>query len=147
MINVVLAGIMIGKALPSVKQIWHDPAPHVILGSVFSFGQFALGAFAVLSVLTPFFGIPDVAGSILELLFAGDHGTIIGMGGMLSEAGALEMTDVGLGLATTSVITGVVDGSILVNYAVRSPPHLCRAQPARTRHGCCTAAGGAVPRG
>lgn len=52
MINVVFAGIMIGKALPSVKQIWNDAAPHVILGSVFSFGQFALGAFAVLFILT-----------------------------------------------------------------------------------------------
>ena len=132
LINVVFAGIMIGKALPSVKQIWNDAAPHVILGSVFSFGQFALGAFAVVFVLTPLFGIPDAAGSILELSFAGGHGTIAGMGGLLSEAGAPEMIDVGLGLATISMITGVVGGSILVNYAVRSPRiHVARNSAAR----------------
>jgi ESS family glutamate:Na+ symporter len=132
MINVVFAGIMIGKALPSVKQIWNDAAPHVILGSVFSFGQFALGAFAVVFILTPLFGVPDVAGSILELAFAGGHGTIAGMGGLLTEAGAPEMIDVGLGLATISMITGVVGGSILVNYAVRSPRiPVARNRPAR----------------
>ncbi|GAB3390761.1 sodium/glutamate symporter [Humibacter soli] len=130
MINVVFAGIMIGKKLPSVKQIWSDAAPHVILGSVFSFGQFALGAFAVVFILTPFFGLPDVAGSILELSFAGGHGTIAGMGGLLTEAGAPEMIDVGLGLATISMITGVVGGSILVNYAVRNPRiSVARQQP------------------
>ncbi|MFB9573845.1 hypothetical protein [Streptomyces yanii] len=40
-INVVFAGIVIGKALPPVKQIWNYAAPHVILGNMFSFGQFA----------------------------------------------------------------------------------------------------------
>ena len=121
MINIVFAGIMIGKSLPSVRQIWTESAPHVILGSVFSFGQFALGAFAVAFILTPLFGLPDAAGSILELSFAGGHGTIAGMGGILEEAGAPEVVDIGLGLATISMITGVVGGSILVNYAIRSP--------------------------
>ncbi len=121
LINVVFGGIMIGKSLPAVKQIWRESAPHVILGSVFSFGQFALGAFAVVLVLTPLFGLPDVAGSILEMSFAGGHGTIAGMGGLLEEAGAPELIDVGLGLATISMITGIVGGSLLVNYGIRNP--------------------------
>ncbi len=129
LINVVFAGIMIGKVLPSPRRLWDEAAPHVILGSVFSFGQFALGAFAVAFVLTPFFGLPDAAGSILELSFAGGHGTIAGMGAILEEAGAPEVVDVGLGLATISMITGVVGGSALVNYALRNP----RIDVARTR--------------
>ncbi len=121
MINVVFAAIMIGKSLPRVRRIWTDSAPHVILGSAFSFGQFALGALAVVFILTPFFGLPDAAGSILEMSFAGGHGTIAGMGGLLEEAGAGELIDLGLGLATISMITGVVGGSIIVNYGIRSP--------------------------
>lgn len=121
MINIVFAAIMIGKSLPKVRQIWTESAPHVILGSVFSFGQFALGALAVVFILTPFFGLPDVAGSILELSFAGGHGTIAGMGALLEEAGAPEMIDIGLGLATISMITGVVGGSLIVNYGIRNP--------------------------
>jgi ESS family glutamate:Na+ symporter len=65
-------------------------------------------------------------------LFAGGHGTITGMDGILSEACAPEMIDVGLGAATISMITGVVGGSILVNYAVRIPRiHVARNRPAR----------------
>lgn len=129
MINVVFGGIMIGKSLPSIRDIWTESAPHVILGSVFSFGQFALGALAVTFVLTPLFDLPDAAGSIIELSFAGGHGTIAGMGGILEEAGAPEVVDIGLGLATISMVTGVVGGSILVNYALRSP----KIDVARTR--------------
>ncbi|QEO09055.1 sodium/glutamate symporter [Protaetiibacter larvae] len=133
LINVVFAGIMIGKRLPSVREIWQQSAPHVILGSVYSFGQFALGAFAVALVLGPLFGLPDAAASILELSFAGGHGTIAGMGGILENAGAPEVIDLGLGLATISMVTGVVGGSILVNYGMRSPRiEVARKHPARS---------------
>jgi ESS family glutamate:Na+ symporter len=121
LINVVFGGIMIGKRLPSVRRIWDEAAPHVILGSVFSFGQFALGCFAVVFLLTPVFELPDAAGSIIEMSFAGGHGTVAGMGGLLVDADAGELVDVGLGLATISMITGVVGGTVLVNWAVRNP--------------------------
>ena len=121
MINIVFGGIMIGKTLPSVRQIWKDAAPHAILGSVFSFGQFAIGGLAVALLLTPVFGLPDAAGSIIEMSFAGGHGTIAGMGGLLDDAGAGELVDIGLGLATISMLTGVIGGTVLVNWAVRKP--------------------------
>jgi ESS family glutamate:Na+ symporter len=81
LINVVFGGIMIGKALPSMRRIRHDAAPHAILGGVFSFGQFAIGGLAVTLLLTPVFGLPDAAGSIIEISFAGGHGTIAGWTG------------------------------------------------------------------
>lgn len=132
MINIVFAAIMIGKSLPKLKDIWRESAPHVILGSIFSFGQFALGSLAVVFILTPFFGLPDVAGSILELSFAGGHGTIAGMGALLDEAGAPEMIDIGLGLATISMVTGVIGGSAIVNYGIRNPKiHVMRTEPTK----------------
>jgi Na+/glutamate symporter len=121
LINVVFGGIVIGKTLPSVRRIWSNAAPHVILGSVFSFGQFAIGGLVVTLLLTPFFGLPDAAGSIIEMSFAGGHGTIAGMGGLLEDASAGELVDVGLGLATISMLTGVIGGTVLVNWAVRRP--------------------------
>lgn len=131
LINVVFATIMLGKTLPSIKSIWQESAPHFILGSVLSFGQFALGAFAVVLILTPFFGLSDMAGSILELSFAGGHGTMAGMGPLLTEAGAPEVVDLGLGLATISMVTGVIGGSILVRYAIANPKiPVARKQPA-----------------
>jgi Na+/glutamate symporter len=72
-------------------------------------------------LLTPVFGLPDAVGSIIEMSFAGGHGTIAGMGGLLDDAGAGELVDVGLGLATLSMLTGVIGGTALVNWAVRKP--------------------------
>jgi len=43
------------------------------------------------------------------------------MGQLLTDAGAGDLVDVGLGLATISMVTGVVGGSLLVRWAVRSP--------------------------
>jgi ESS family glutamate:Na+ symporter len=121
LINVVFGGIMIGKTLPSMRRIWNDAAPHAILGGVFSFGQFAIGGLAVSLLLTPVFGLPDAAGSIIEMSFAGGHGTIAGMGELLEDEGAGELVDIGLGLATISMLTGVLGGTVLVNWAVRNP--------------------------
>ena len=121
LINIVFGGIMIGKKLPSVGRIWDEAAPHAILGGVFSFGQFAIGGLTVALLLTPVFELPDAAGSIIEMSFAGGHGTIAGMGPLLDDAGAGELVDVGLGLATLSMLTGVIGGTVLVNWAVRNP--------------------------
>src|SRR5262245_6208467 len=121
LINVVFGGIMIGKTLPSLRRIWSEAAPHAILGSVFSFGQFAIGGLVVTFLLTPVFGLPDAAGSIIEMSFAGGPGTIAGLGGLLDDAGAGELVDIGLGLATISMLTGVIGGTVLVNWAVRNP--------------------------
>lgn len=120
LINVVFAAILIGKTLPTVRELWASSAPHVILGSVLSFGQFALGGAAVLFLLNPVFGLPHQAGAVLEMAFAGGHGTIAGMGDLLVDSGAPEVVDIGLGLATISMITGIVVGTALVRYGMRS---------------------------
>jgi len=130
MINVVFAAIMIGKSLPSLSQLWRSARPHALMGSFLSLGQFALGGLAVLFLLGPVFGLPAEAGSLLEMSFAGGHGTIAGMGGLLVDAGAGELVDIGLGLATISMVTGVVIGSALVRWAVRNPSiPVMRTQP------------------
>lgn len=104
-----------------------------MFGAFLSFGQFALGGLAVLLVLTPFFGLPAEAGSLLEMSFAGGHGTIAGMGQVFSDEGAPELVDIGLGLATISMVTGVVVGSMLVRWAVRHPRiPLRRNEPLRS---------------
>lgn len=121
LINVVFGAIMIGKTLPPPRSLWRAASPHALLGVVLSLGQFALGGMLVLFLLTPVFGLAPEAGALLEMSFAGGHGTIAGMGQLLADVGAPELVDVGLGLATISMITGVVVGSALVRWAVRSP--------------------------
>src|SRR5262249_30185473 len=57
----------------------------------------------------------------IEMSFAGGHGTIAGMRGLLDDAGVGQVADIGLGLATVSILTGVISGTLLVNWAVRNP--------------------------
>ena len=58
MINIV-RGIMIGKSLPSVRQIWSTRRP--TSSSAASSLRVPRSALAVVFILTPFFGLPDVA--------------------------------------------------------------------------------------
>ncbi|OBA99864.1 sodium:glutamate symporter [Mycobacteriaceae bacterium 1482268.1] len=139
LINVVFGAIMIGKTLPRPRELWHAAAPHALLGTFLSLGQFALAGLAVLLVLGPVFGLPPEAGALLETSFAGGHGTIAGMGQMFSDVGAPDLVDVGLGLATISMITGVVVGSALVRWAVRSPKVTVMRNLALTVVGGCNA--------
>jgi glutamate:Na+ symporter, ESS family len=121
LINVVFAAVMLGKRLPPLRSIWTTSAPHVILGSVFSFGQFALGSFVVVLLLEPVFDLNPLAGSLLELSFAGGHGTMAGMGPLLTAEGAGELVDLGIGLATVSMVTGIIIGSLLIRFALSRP--------------------------
>jgi ESS family glutamate:Na+ symporter len=53
--------------------------------------------------------------------FAGGHGTLAGLTPVLEEYDAEELLDVGLGLATIGMVTGIVIGTMLVNYAIKTP--------------------------
>src|SRR5262245_58926644 len=121
LINVMCASLLLGERLPPVKTIWHVSAPHVIMAGIASAGQYAVGGILVLLLLGPLFDTPPEAGALIEMSFAGGHGTLAGLSGVLDEHGVGDLLDVGLGLATIGMVTGVVIGTLLVNYAIKSP--------------------------
>jgi glutamate:Na+ symporter, ESS family len=121
LINVMCASLLLGERLPHVKSIWSVSAPHVIVAGIASAGQYAVGGILVLVLLRPLFDTPPEAGALIEMSFAGGHGTLAGLSGVLDEHGVGDLLDVGLGLATVGMVTGVVIGTLLVNYAVKSP--------------------------
>src|SRR5262249_19947463 len=106
---------------PPVKTIWNVSAPHVIMAGMASAGQYAVGGILVLLLLRPLWNTPPEAGALIEMSFAGGPGTLAGLSGVLDEHGVGDLLDVGLGLATIGMVTGVVIGTMLVNYAVKSP--------------------------
>lgn len=57
---------------------------------------------------------------MIEVAYAGGHGTVAGLTGALEAEGAGELADMGLGLATIGLISAVIVGTLVVNYAVRS---------------------------
>lgn len=94
---------MLGKKLPSLKDIWGESAPHFIVGSAFSFGQFALDALAVALILTPVFGLTDLAGSILVRYAIKNPKTPVARRTPPSKAEGLDLSNVGIAPADKRV--------------------------------------------
>ena len=121
LVTVMSASLLLGEHLPPFRKLWSISSSHVIMISVMSMGQFAVGGILVWLLLEPVFGINHGAGALLEMSFNGGHGTLAGLTPVLQQYGAGDLVNVGLGLATIGIVSGIVIGTTLVNYAIRSP--------------------------
>jgi ESS family glutamate:Na+ symporter len=121
LVTVMSASLLLGEHLPHSRKLWSISGSHVIMISVMSFGQFAVGGILVWLLLEPLFGINRKAGALLEMSFNGGHGTVAGLTPVLQQYGVGDLAPVGLGLATIGIVSGIVVGTTLVNYAIRSP--------------------------
>lgn len=120
LISVVFAGLLMGKRLPAVGEIWQKSGPQVLFGYTLAFGQYAIGFLLVLTLLTPLFGIDPMAGALVEIALTGGHGTAAGLEATFIEVGFEEGRDLALALATIGVVMGVLIGTLFINIAVRS---------------------------
>ncbi len=116
LINIVFAGLFLGKIIPARKEIWKSAGPMIAFGSTMAWGQYVIGILLTVLILTPLFGTNPLAGSLIEISFAGGHGTAAGLAPTFEQFGWTEGTDIALGLATLSIITAVVTGIFMINY-------------------------------
>ncbi len=120
LISVVFAALFIGKHIPGIRQIWLVAGPQVALGQSIAWGQYVVGILLALLVLGPVFGLPPLAGALLEIGFEGGHGTAAGLSDTFEEFGFAEGTDLALGLATIGLVAGVLIGTVIINWGVRT---------------------------
>lgn len=120
LISVVFAGLFIGKEIPRPRRIWEIAGPQVALGQSIAWGQYVVGIGLGLLVLSPLFGLDPIAGALIEIGFEGGHGTAAGLAGTFDEFGFAEGADLALALATIGLVSGVVLGTVLINWAVRT---------------------------
>ena len=120
LINVVFAAILLGKSIPSVREIWRRSSSQALFGATISFGQYALGLLLAVAVLVPVFDMSELSGALLEISFSGGHGTAAGLGQTMTDNGFSEGTDLALGLATVGLLGGILLGTLILNRAVRS---------------------------
>ena len=118
-INIIFASLFLGKKLPDIKEIWRIAGPQIAHGQTIAWGQYVFGILITILVLTPFFGLNPMAGALIEIAFEGGHGTAAGMAGTFQNLGFSEGSDLALGLATIGLISGVILGILLMNYAVK----------------------------
>ena len=120
LINVVFATLLLGVPLPKWKRVWSLAGPQLAFGVTLGAGQYVIGILIAALILAPFFGVPLMAGALIEIGFEGGHGTAAGLQGTFADLGFEDGADLAVGMATVGVISGIVFGIILINWGVRS---------------------------
>lgn len=119
MIVLVFAGLFLGKPLLSIKNMWKLAGPQVAFGQTIAWGQYVVGGLLTLLILTPIFGMPHITAAILEISFEGGHGTVAGMTPVFQDLSFEAGQQIATGLATASLVTALITGIILINWARR----------------------------
>lgn len=128
LINIVFAGLFLGKAIPSVKKLWDISGPMISFGNTLAWGQYVIGIALATIVLVPFFGASPLSGALIEIGFEGGHGTAAGLAPSFEQLGWSEGTDLALALATISLVAAVISGVVLVNWRNRKHGYLIDEQ-------------------
>lgn len=116
LINIVFAGLFLGKTIPSRKEVWRLSGPMIAFGNTLAWGQYVLGIGVTMLILTPLFGVNPMVGALIEIGFEGGHGTAAGLASSFKELGWSQGTDIALGLATISLVAAIVTGVVLINW-------------------------------
>ncbi len=119
LINVVFASLFLGKSLPGIRDIWRKCGAQVAFGQTLAWGQYVVGLTLAIVILTPVFGLPPMAGALIEIAFEGGHGTSAGMAASFRELGFPDGADLALGLATVGLVAGILCGTAMIHWAVR----------------------------
>lgn len=120
LINVVFATLLLGVPLPKWRRVWNLAGPQLAFGVALGAGQYVIGILIAALILAPVFGLPLMAGALIEIGFEGGHGTAAGLQTVFADLGFAEGADLAIGMATVGVISGIVCGIILINWGVRN---------------------------
>ena len=117
------AALFLGKPLLSLRDMWKLAGPQVAFGQSIAWGQYAVAGLLTLFVLTPLLGMPSISAALLEVSFEGGHGTVAGMAPVFEDLDFETGKQIATGLATASLVTALIVGIILINWA-RARGHL-----------------------
>jgi ESS family glutamate:Na+ symporter len=130
LINVVFACLFLGVNIPGVSKVWKSASRQLAYGQIVAWGQYVVGIGLVLFLLGPVFHLNPLFGAVLPVGFEGGHGTAGGLGPVFDELGWPAGRDFALASATGGIISAIIIGMGLVNWAVRKgyvsekrPPH------------------------
>lgn len=120
LINIVFACLFLGVKIPRAKTLWKRSGPQLAYGQIVAWGQYfvAIGAWGI--ALKWFFtDLPNIFPAILPVGFEGGHGTAAGMVDTFDELGWAAGKDFALTSATFGILSAIVVGMALVNWAER----------------------------
>jgi len=119
LINIVFAGIFLGTKVPTVKDAWNKAGPQLVYGQIVAFGQYVVGLGLAIFLLGNLFDIPAIFGGLIPVGFEGGHGTAAGLADTFAQYGWAEGKDLALASATFGIVSAVIVGMVLINWAIR----------------------------
>lgn len=119
LITVVFAPMLIGIELPNIKKVGNIITPHLYYSFIGDLIQVAIPFIISALILEPIWNVNEMFGSIVEIGWAGGHGTAGGMIDVYNSLNWADGGDLGLTSATVGLFVGIVGGMIIINYGVR----------------------------
>ena len=119
LINIIFACLFLGMKIPKLSSIWKQSGPQLAYGQIVAWGQYVVGIGISLLVIAPLFKLPQYFGVIIPIGFEGGHGTAAGLAELFKTYNWAEGRDYALTSATLGIISAIVVGTWLVNWAVR----------------------------
>lgn len=119
LINIVFAGLFLGKVIPDRRKIWRMSGPMIAFGNTLAWGQYVIGALLTMFVLVPVFNASPLTAALIEVSFEGGHGTAAGLAPTFEQLGWAEGSDIALTIATISIICAILIGVFFVNWHSR----------------------------
>ena len=120
MINVIFASLFLGAVTPKLKTVFKTAFPQICMGQLLAWGQYAIGIGLAGLVFIPFFGINQTFGNLLEIGFQGGHGTVGGVAETFRNFNWEDGIALGYTVATFGMISGILVGMVLVNWALKN---------------------------
>ena len=119
LINIVFGALFLGVCIPRPSMIWKRAGPQLAHGQIVAWGQYVVGLGLVLLVLGRIFKVPDIFGVIIPVGFEGGHGTAGGLRDTFTQLSWPEGSDFGLASPTAGIISAIIAGIALINWAAR----------------------------
>lgn len=119
LINIIFAGLFIGSAPPAIKTIGRLAGAQFCFSQIIAWGQYVVGLGMAIFLLGPLFGAPAIFGNLVEIGFAGGHGTVGGLSQTFRELGWPAGIDLGYTVATSGMVFGILIGMVMINIGVR----------------------------
>ena len=120
MITLVFAGLFLGKPFLSLKKMWKLAGPQAAFGQTIAWGHYVVAGLLAMFVLVPMFGMPTFSAALLEISFQGGHGTVAGMSTVFHDLDFEAGRQIATGLATASLVSALLIGIVLINWARRT---------------------------
>ena len=132
MITIVFACMLLGvKKEETDKTMVRDAGAGLLWLWSCSFMQVGIPALLCALILVPMFGVNPQFAALVEIGFAGGHGTAGGMTAAFEALGWADGGTLGSTMATVGLLCGIFGGMIIINYAVRKKYTAVLTEPAQ----------------